>query len=95
MPVKYHTPESGLAPPPASLGSNGLGKKGGSLDAGNDHGWRGRPLHHVTVVSQNRVNYAEKKVVGVKTKKPKASSNTRGIRVFSVVELTRIELATS
>jgi hypothetical protein len=49
----------------------------------------------VTVVSQNRFNYAEIMVMGVKTKKPVICSNARGIGVISVVELTRIELATS
>ena len=47
------------------------------------------------MVSQNRLNYAEKSVMGVKTKKPVRWSNSRGNRAFSVVELTRIELATS
>ena len=65
------------------------------MDAGNDHGRRGRPLHHVTVVSQNRFNYAEKSVKGVKTRKSAKYSNTRRSGVLSVVELTRIELATS
>ena len=55
----------------------------------------GRLHRHVTVVSQNKLNYAEKMVVGVKTKKLTDGLNTRGIRVLSVVELTRIELATS
>jgi hypothetical protein len=50
---------------------------------------------HYPVVSQNRLNYAEKKVMGVKTIKLSIGSNTRGTGVLSVVELTRIELATS
>jgi len=82
MPGKYHAPERGLAPPPAGLGGNGLGKKGGSLDAGYDHGWQGEPLRHVTVVSQNRFNYAGKSVMGVKTNKSAKYSNTRGKGLF-------------
>jgi hypothetical protein len=50
---------------------------------------------HVTVVSQNRFIYAENSATGVKTRKSGLGSNTRGNRVISVVELTRIELATS
>jgi len=55
----------------------------------------GRLHRHVTVASQNRFNYAENKVMGMKTRKSGFNSNTRGNRVFSVVELTRIDLATS
>ena len=46
-------------------------------------------------MSQNRLNYAEKKVMGVKIKGSSLVAFTRGNKVFSVVELTRIELATS
>jgi hypothetical protein len=47
--------------------------------------------------SKSRENVARQggKVMGVKISKPEVGSNTRGIRVLSVVELTRIELATS
>jgi hypothetical protein len=37
---------------------------------------------HVTAVSQNRVNYAEKKVMGVKTKDLSFNSNARENGVF-------------
>jgi hypothetical protein len=49
----------------------------------------------VTSVSQNKLNYAEKKAVGAKTRKLLISSNTRGIRVFSMVEMTGVELTFS
>jgi len=49
----------------------------------------------VPVVSLNRFNYAEKSVMGVKARRSELSSKTRGNGVLSVVELTRIELATS
>jgi hypothetical protein len=43
----------------------------------------------------NLLNYAEKKVIGAKTPMLAIGLNARGNKAFSMVELTRIELATS